>query len=402
MNVCSFRRIRPQHVMQVSCGGRYLRRGRWGREGVGRFVPSLLWESKPLRSLRRGSAAAIGLVRAVSERRREVIEARSDSERLLRDYSHLLVEGPWSLLLTRKRFAGRPIDRLRKEIQPLLLLEGSVETSVALRALGLDPERRDTRPGGWSGLVPASDGDSTCRFRPTIALPRHSGKYLLFDLGSRNVLRISPDGFSTEYERLRRAFSTHVPSVGFEVLPGRDCIVEPFVEGRSLPSVDEDVLLPSVAGLLERLPEVSREFGEGDSMERLITAVDTSDPALGAHEARSDIVAWLGTAPQSPAHADLVGVNVVVTDQGPLCIDFGDTSLQPAWFDGLQLALHTIRRLEGSGTGRVTTLDPLLYEFLRRTVPVPPPRDWRRLAALGYRALTGRKVPTEAWIERLD
>lgn len=355
---------------------------------------------KALRFLYRPVAAAIGLGHAYLRRRRDIAQARLDAERLLRDHAQWLAAGEWSLLITRKRYRGLSLDRLRKKVEPMLVLRGAVEASDALRAFGFDPERRDIWSGGWSGFVSASTDESRGPFHPTVVLPRRSEKYLLFDFSSRKVLRVSPEGFSPEYERLRRAFSAHVPSVEFEVLPGRDGIVEPFIEGSSLQSVDEDLLLSSVAELLERLPEVSREFGEGDSIERLTTAVDVADSAFASYEVKDEIAAWLGTASEVPAHGDLVGVNVIVTEQGPVCIDFGATKIRPAWFDGLKLALHSIRRLEGSKLEGA--LDPLLYEFLHRTIPLPPPRNWRMLAALGYRRLTGQRMLTGPWVERLD
>lgn len=371
---------------------------------LGRFVPALVWESKPVRSVRRPFASAVGVWRIWAKRRRDIVEARAECDRLLHDHSRLLVEGDWKLHIVRRKAPGKPFRRLQKQIQAVLVREGAVSLSDALRACGLDPARHDVWLGGRSSLVDVDLEAPDDGFRPAVVLPRHSRKDLFFDLESRRVLRISPEGFTDEYERLRRRFSAHVPSVAFEVLPGRHGIVEPFVEGRPLSQVDVDVMVRSVAHLLGGLSELAVEFGDGDSAEHVAVTIDASDPTLGAHRVRGAIVEWLGAAPQVPAHGDLHAANVLVTAEGPVCIDFGYTSIQPSWFDGLRLAMESVRRLESRDGGQTGALDEALREFLLRTIPAPLPDDWRRLAALGFSAdeSIGRKIPNRAWFDRRD
>lgn len=378
---------------------------------LGRFVPALVWESRPLRSVRRPFALAVGARRIWAEQRGEwrhfVLQAREDSERILREHSGRLAEGEYRLFIgSRVLVPEMPYRRLQQPKQGFLVREGSVSVPDALRACGFDPANHDVWPGGWSGSVDVAASGPRNDFRPAVVLPRHSGKVLCFDLESRTVLRVSRDGFTEEYELMRRRFSAHVQSVAFEVLPGRDGIVEPFVEGRPLRQVEVDVMMRSVARLLDGLSEVAREFGESDSAEHVTAAIDASDPTFGAHRVRRGIVEWLGAAPKVPAHGDLCGNNVFVTAEGPVCIDFGATSIQPAWFDGLRLALEAVRRLEASGEGRSGALDPLLRDFLHRTIPAPLPDDWRRLAALGFQASArgnqGRKIPSPAWVGQRD
>ena len=387
---------------------------------LGRFVPAPVWESKPVRSVRRPFALAVGAWRIWvgawriwSERRGEwrrfILQAREDSERLLREHSGRLAEGEWRLHIVSKK-VPMPYRRLQKPVQAFLVREGSASVPDALRACGFGSAKYDVWRGGWSGSVDIAASGPRNGFRPAIVLPRHSGKDLYFDLESRTVLRVSRQGFTEEYELLRRRFSAHVPSVAFEVLPGRDGIVEPFVEGRPLSQVDVDVMVRSVARLLDGLSEVAREFGESDSAEHVTAAIDGSDPTLGARRVRGGVIEWLGAAPKVPAHGDLSAPNVIVTAQGPVCIDFGATSIQPAWFDGLQLAFEAVRRLEASGEGRSGALDQLLRDFLRRTIPAPLPDDWRRLAALGFQAMfeairnisVPRMIPSPAWVGQRD
>ena len=370
---------------------------------LGRFVPAPVWESKPVRSIRLPLARAVGAWRIWVKRRGFVLQAREDSQRLLREHSRHLVEGEWRLYIASK-IPGRPDRRLGKRAHALLVRDGSVSIPDALRACGFDPARHSFWPGGWSGSVDVAASGPGNGFRPAVVLLRH-GKALYFDLESRTVLRVSRERFSEEYEILRRRFSAHVPSVAFEVLARRDGTVEPFVEGRPLRQVDVDVMVRSVAELLNRLPEVAREFGESDSAEHVAAAIDGSDPAFGAHRVRGAIIEWFGAAPKVPAHGDLHASNVIVTPAGPVCIDFGATSIQPAWFDGLRLAFEAVRELEASGEGRSGVLDPLVRDFLNRTIPAPLPDDWRRLAALGFGAIWGgsrKKIPSSAWVGQPD
>lgn len=372
---------------------------------LGRFVPAPVWESKLVRSVRRPFALAVGVWRIWAKWRGFIPEAREDSERLLREHSRHLVEGEWRLHIARPKAPGRPYRRLQKPIQGFIVREGSVSVPDALRACGLDPAKNDVWSGGWSGSVDVAASGRRNGCRPAVVLLRHSGKYLFFDLEGRTVLRVTRDGFTEEYELLRRRFSAHVPSVAFEVLPGRDGIVEPFVEGRLMSQVDVDVMVRSVARLLEGLSEVAFEFGESDSAEHVTAAIDGSAPTLGAHRVRGGIIEWLGAAPKVPAHGDLHVSNVIVTAEGPVCIDFDGTSIQPAWFDGLRLAFEAVRRLEASGEGRSGALDPLLRDFLHRTIPAPLPDDWRRLAAFMFQAMGGhvaRKIPSPAWVGQRD
>ena len=377
---------------------------------LGRFVPAPVWESKPVRSVRRPFALAVGAWRSWSQRRRFVLQAREDSERLLREHSGRLVEGEWELFVVSKTFPEMQSMRwLQKPVGAFLVRNGSVSVPDALRACGfehaLQSVKYDVRRGGWAGSVDVAASGPNIGFRPGVVLQRHSEKVLFFDLESRLVLRASRKGFTEEHELLRRRFMAHVPGVAFEVLPGRDGIMEQFIEGLPLTRAHADVMVRSVARLLDDLAELVREFGEGDSFEQVMAAIDGSDPALGAHRVRRRIIEWLGAAPKVPAHGDLGWSNVIVTAEGPVCIDFGNMSIQPAWFDGVRLAFRALERLEALGGGRSRALDPMLRDFLQRTIPAPLPDDWRCLAVLGFQTIAGAsrlEIPRVAWSGQRD
>lgn len=359
----------------------------------GRIVPSAVWDSSPVRSIRRPFAAAMEPANAWLKSRRDILRARDLGERLLTEHNGNLAAGGWRLLLIRIRRRGGQVRSM--------LVHESLSLDEALNVWDLSEEYAEAWFDDWRTSVQPSGVESDLRLEATIVMPRHSETSLLFDFQRRVVLRRTAVTITPEYERLRRSFSRYVPSTPFEVLPDRQSILESLVEGHQLSDVTWEAKVEAVMELLERLPRVLVESGEGDSIECLSTAIDAADPMLGVLERRSEIIGWLGAAPKIPSHGDLVPGNIRLTDSGAVCVDFGACAIQPAWFDGLKLALWVVRDAERTGVGDPSALESSLHQFLRRVTPGSPPHDWRRLAGLTFAALRWGKPP-ESWVGQSD
>ena len=371
-----------------------------GRKMLGRISPGRIWESGPVRSVRRPLARSISQARARStarRRERAIIEdARADAERILADHADRLAGGSWRLMLHRKVKFGKPLVTMQRGVG-LILVHESIGDSRAL-GLGLPGAGRDPTVHpyveAWTDsqeiALPHSGETTGADFVATVVLPRHSEKSLHFDLRRKKVLRYSEAPFTSEYERLRRVFSHHVPSVPFEVLPGRHRLVESLAPGTPLSDIDAAAQLQVVADLLDHLAELAGMAGEGDSIELLTSAVATLDQGSSIDEQHETLVAYLGSSVLVPSHGDLVGGNILVSQGRPVVIDFGALAQRPAWYDGVLLVSTTANEWRRrSGKGDPVELDSLLYDFLRRTVRVPPPEDWRRLVDLGYTLIGG-------------
>lgn len=353
------------------------------------------------RSVRHSVARVVGVTRSWSTARRKERairqKARAVAAQVLSDHVDVLARGSWRLMLYRKGTRGRPLATMQRPVQPILVHD-SIDDSEALSLLKFrragTRRYREVWTDDWTPSLPQPLGTVTGELRATVVLPRHSGKVLLFDLDRENVLRVSETASSPEHERLRRVFSRSVPSVPFRSLPGGRRIMEPLVRGDALHDAPSDVRLRSIAELLDHLAEVAQSSEEGEGLETVASAVNSarSDPAVDQHG--QDLIEWLGAGKLVPSHGDLCGVNVLVTEAGPVCIDFGEMSVRPAWFDGLTLVFSAMRERKED----MAALDRMLHGFLLRVVPVPPPDGWRRLASLGSRLLGG-PTPSAVWVD---
>jgi hypothetical protein len=238
------------------------------------------------------------------------------------------------------------------------------------------------------------------RFHAKIVMPRHSGKILLFDFERQEVLRLYSAPVDTEYELLRRVFASHVVSVPFEVLPARRGIIEPFIQGRQLDTLEWGVQVQVATQILDRLPGISRSLSQRSSVERLASAIDASDGEFGAHALKRELLAWLGPVPIVPAHGDLTPSNIRMPESGPVCVDFDGISEQPAWFDELNLAFRLMS--QGKKLGEATpreALGPAVHRFLQRVTLTAPPPGWHRLVGLAYSLVGGLWLPA-GWFDR--
>lgn len=309
------------------------------------------------------------LVRSLQKRAMQRREAKA----ALEEFAPYLVPGRWHLVLWQKRASGRGKVRYLvhesvvspgEHIASLRLDAGSSVRREPVMSVRRRRERKVDLPLGAHVVVPR---------------PKH-GKTLLFDLEAGKVLRSAPSGFSMDYERIRDAFSRHVSSVPFTVLPGRDAIVEPVLGGAALSQTPVERAVPLVGEILDQLPGLLEEASRTTSHELLEAALIGSRSDPESRRWTGEVIEWLGRAPLVPAHGDLVPVNILDEAAGPVCIDFGDAGERPAWWDVLRLAGATRRlfALERSDA-HSELLEDSLRHALARVTRRDPPDAWQPL-----------------------
>jgi hypothetical protein len=277
--------------------------------------------------------------------------------------------------------------RKRKPGTPLVfhsIVHEGLDPDVLSSALGIEQDRFEVVPADLRPAPHGVRGDSAA----TLVMSRYGDTMLLFDFEGSQVLRVHERGFSQEYERIRAAFSAFVPSAGYEVLPGRGAVREQLVAGPLLSDVTSGTRTQAVVEILSRLPALAEHYGLGACRSALTEALEDAEPALHADVTHERISQWLGQAQLVPAHSDLKPNNIILSEDGPVCIDFGAACLRPAWFDGVKLALRSGLIDEGRAAWG-GPLDRALEGFLEKVVPGETPEDWRRLAVVGF-ALSSR------------
>ncbi len=335
--------------------------------------PAWVWDSRIITGVRGAAAELLTRRRTRNERRRLHAEAVTQGEDLLRRAAvHLRAEGGWRPLLVRKRKPGAPL-RFHSIIHERLDLD------VLTSALGIEADRFEVVPGGLLEEHRDIRGDSAA----SLVMPRPGDMMLLFDFEGSKVLRVHEQGFSHEYERVRRAFSAYVPSAGFEVLPGRQALRERLVAGPLLSDVAPEVRTQAAIEILARLPALSENHSLGACRGELDAVLERAEPMSDKGVTYGRISQWLGRAELVPTHSDLKPDNIILSEDGPVCIDFGGVCIRSAWYDGVKLAFR-VGRLEGGQAALGGPLGTALEGFLRAVVPGEMPEDWRRLALVGF------------------
>lgn len=147
---------------------------------------------------------------------------------------------------------------------------------------------------------------------------------LAIDSTSRHVARVNSAPYvSLDYELYRARFSLHVPSVPFSVIPGRIGIIEKFVDGPKLASLEEEDRTRVSLSLLDSLTKVVMHE-QAQEAGQLLTRVCPTSPLSAARILGKDIIRTFGDWPLVPTHADLGGGNILVSSEGPAVIDFGN------------------------------------------------------------------------------
>lgn len=321
------------------------------------------------------------LLRSLRKRAMQRREARD----VLEEFAPYLVPGRWYTVLWQKRASGRgKVWALAHES-----VHSAGEHIASLRLDGGSSVRREPvmsvrpRRGREVGLPLGA--------HVVIPRPKKHGKTLLFDLEAGRVLRSAPSGFSTDYERVRDAFSRHVSSVSFTVLPGRDAIVEPLLRGAALRQTPVERAVPLVCEILDQLPGLLEEASRTTSHDLLEATLIGSRSDPESRRWSGEIIEWLGRAPLVPAHGDLVPVNILDEAVGPVCIDFGDAGERPAWSDVLQLAGATRRLFALEGSDEYSErLEDALRQALARVTRCDPPDAWQSSTDRLFGQLFGR------------
>ena len=325
------------------------------------------------------------VVRARHRRSVQVSEALTAIERL----GPHLAPGPW-VAVFRKAYGSKG-EKLRylahESVDPRSLAAHSLRIGdpFAFRKASVTTVRTGVAP---TFSTPVQGDVLLLRAKGTTAL--------VLDLHRRKVLRLSDRGFPEEYRRVRDAFSRRVSSVPYEMYSGADGIVEPLLDGPSLRQVPVETAANRVCELLDQLPRLLAEATGDSSTQFLVSAIEASDPTSELARERDAILAWLGPSPLVPAHGDLHLFNVLDVGGGPVCIDFGLTSFQPAWRDVLKIANQFFVFFELPGCGpHVADVERALESALKATTASPLPSDWRRLSVLCARRTFGRRSVSE-------
>lgn len=161
---------------------------------------------------------------------------------------------------------------------------------------------------------------------------------LAIDSKSRSVIRIDSAPYvSTDYELHRSRFSSHVPSVAFGVLPGRIGIVESVIEGQEFQATEPEGRAEALDQLVTSLESLIAQEGILEAGQVLEPICSTSP--IGAVREQSDaIMETLGHLPLVPTHADISIGNIMLVNDRPVLIDFGNIRLGLPTEDVISLA----------------------------------------------------------------
>lgn len=124
------------------------------------------------------------------------------------------------------------------------------------------------------------------------------------------------------------------------VIAGGSGIKEEYVNGRPLRCLGTNVRRRIVDQLVRRYEEMSEtdvEYPGGEFWDGVMASESalrlSAETKQSMEEARVDLCGLFQKLPFTPAHGDLGGNNVIVTDRGPTLIDLEDCALLPVYFD---------------------------------------------------------------------
>ena len=171
----------------------------------------------------------------------------------------------------------------------------------------------------------------------------------------KGLLLLSPSGgwvrrssattpFSAQYEALRRSISAHVAaSTLLEVSGDGRVTTEEYVSGSHLSRLPLDDQVTTIRQFIVSLNGLIRSEGSGSSHDYLDRCLDRAHESAIPDDLRRVLDrdrahGLLGSAPLVPSHGDVVIGNLVVTDNGPILIDWDPEILgtRPFWVDALR------------------------------------------------------------------
>lgn len=247
---------------------------------------------------------------------------------------------------------------------------------MELIAPGQAPSRR-----GLPGLLVSKRSEAIEDLSADWLLLRNRA-VLAVDSQSRKVIRIDSAPYvSTDYEMHRSRFSLHVPSAAFGVLPGRIGIVESVIEGQTFRAIEPECRVEALDQLMTSLENLIAQEGIPEAG-RILELVCSTSPIRAVREQSDAIVDAMGHLPLVPAHADISKENIVLANDMPVLVDFGNMRLGLPTEDAISLA-----GLMG-GDVVANRMHCLERVATATNVPFNVGKEFGRLAVLAGKALT--------------
>ncbi len=210
---------------------------------------------------------------------------------------------------------------------------------------------------------------------------------IIVDAGAKLCARV-PDApyFTLDYELSRRAFEKHVNSVAFSVLPGRYAIIEAVADGRPLMHERDDDKLQVLSFFDAQLMELASADGGINASDVLQAVCEQSKIEL-ARQRKSEIMHAFEHLPIVPVHNGLKLDHIILTDDAPVLIDFGN--LRPGL--GFEDLLSSVR----IRTALQHTSFPRAAAAMLSSLGMESSRSHLELALITSRALTLHLKPTK-------
>ena len=258
----------------------------------------------------------------------------------------LLKPGTWRV--------GAPRNPTRRTVEAIAVRKGAEVPDHIFASAFQNSGAASAADLIWNEVEVTESAARMTDFQADVWLPRHSSKWLLFDLERSEVMRWASSPYSVEYLELRKAFERHVVSVSFKVMPSDGVLIESLPSGRALSEFNKAMQTAIARQLLRGLAALIRETGVAQITERdsdSLAAIVERSPLVAVRECASDLLEMFGhDTPLVPTHDDLAPNNVIVEEDGvATVIDFGRLHLGPFWLDPLTIAAQNLEVWSAGG-----------------------------------------------------
>lgn len=179
----------------------------------------------------------------------------------------------------------------------------------------------------------------------TIALDK-GGQLLAIDLEQKMTRRLGPSvHFTREYEDIRNALQSKLPSPNFNIDQSRDILTEDWLDGQPLLSLPpkETISIKEVMTkqFLEHVPTGSLEVETGRYLDLLLSPLRERDirDFLSSWVEEFGLIDRIPTSLISPSHGEPGSHNTVVANGRPFVVDWEPKSVgyRPEWMDLLSV-----------------------------------------------------------------
>jgi hypothetical protein len=239
----------------------------------------------------------------------------------------------------------------RRLIRPLAFIHDDADLNASggheafIRSGLSDWSNITWQPLEWN-LSPIERGS----FAADVWIIRGAKKWLLFDTKTRQVLRWSNRIYSATYCDLRKTFEQHVPSASFRVgISDPTELYESFEHGQTVRDLSDRDQIRIVRRVLRGLASLIESTRTQDPRRKATAHTPIGDLLAKsaipeARARRQEIMQLVGEQEiLVPSHGDLHDLNIVVTDNGPLVIDFDELADRGFWFDAILLLKKRLR-----------------------------------------------------------